>query len=75
MIEKELVLLLQRLGILCLVFREIFLQTETERLKNDLARRYDWSLAAAFNAIDVYQDGIISPESINSFLRINGFAS
>ncbi len=51
------------------------MQTETERLKNDLARRYDWSLAAAFDAIDVYQDGIISAESINSFLRINGFAS
>ena len=46
-----------------------------ERVKGELLRQYDWSLASAFNTLDVYQDGIISAQSINTFLKINGFSS
>jgi len=44
-------------------------------MKGELIKQYDWSLAKAFNTLDVYQEGVISAQSIGTFLKINGFTS
>ena len=42
-------------------------------LKQDLARRYDWSTSAAFGTLDRLRLNAIDHSSVNSFVRLNGY--
>lgn len=57
------------------LYREIFYQTEVERLKRELTCRFDWSVQGAFETLDFYNEGRISVESLKTFLKVNGFQS
>jgi Ca2+-binding EF-hand superfamily protein len=42
-------------------------------MKNDIQRAFDWSLKAAFDAIDMRGDGYLSCDTFKLFLKVNGY--
>ena len=53
--------------------REINFHVRVEKLKRDLALRYDWTPVAAFNTVDSQREYRLNHRNIQSFLRLNGF--
>jgi hypothetical protein len=45
----------------------------SERLKDELRHRYDWSSSLVFDTIDVLRDHQINHRNLESFLKLNGY--
>jgi hypothetical protein len=54
-------------------YREINFHVRVEKLKRDLALRYDWTTTASFNTVDSLREYRLNHRNIQSFLRLNGF--
>ena len=56
--------------------REIKYQQEVERLKDEIqSRSFDWSIKAAFDAIDMRSDGYLNCDTFKLFLKVNGYTA
>ena len=51
---------------------EIHLHLQLESLKSQLQSKNDWSLHAAFQALDVTREGFLNYRNIHQFLAMNG---
>lgn len=51
----------------------MFYQQELERVKTELNARYDWNIRAVFEAVDMYGEGVLTPDAIRRYMKVNGY--